>query len=258
MLKINNPAISKPLLFLAKLLYVGSIGKKYEVYKVNKSTKFKIRVGSMDKPTILDIYRTGEYERHGFKIKNEDVVVDLGAHIGSFSVLASRIVGKKGKVYSFEPDKHSYELLRFNKEINKCSNIKLSKIAVWKNSQPVNFHSSELDSWSSSIYRSDLENEYKVKTKPLPLILKSVGKKVDFLKIDVEGVEFDIFKNLVKKDLKNVDKIVLEFHDFIRDNVDEHKEIVKKLESFGYKVAEHNIFPLSIKVFGLGIIAASK
>ena len=258
MLKIDNPLINKPLLFLAKFFYLGSWGKKYEIYKVGNLAKFKIRVGSTDKPTLWDVFRSGEYERHGFKVNKGDVVMDLGAHIGSFSVLASKMVGNTGKVFAFEPDKYSYELLSYNKNINKCSNMKLFNVAAWKESKSISFHSSDIDTWSSSVYRSDLENEYKVKAWTLPQMIKSTGKNIDLLKIDIEGVEFDIFENITKSDLNKVNKIVLEFHNFIENKPNKHKFIVNRLKKFGYNVKEYGVFPLSIPLFGLGIIAASK
>jgi len=258
MLRIDNPLLNKPLLFLMKFMYLGSWGKKYEIYNVNKFTKFKIRVGSVDKFTILDIYKSSEYERHGFKIKKNQVVVDLGAHVGSFSVLASSVVGKGGAVYAYEPDKYSFDLLKFNKRLNKCSNLKLFNIAVWKKEGFVNFSSSDIDSWSSSMFRKDLDSKYSVKAQTLPEIFGGIKRKVDFLKMDIEGAEFEIFKNLDRKDFKNVDKIVLEFHNFIENKANKHMEIVNRLKKFGYFVSIYSIFPLSIPFFGLGIITAKK
>src|SRR4030042_7144688 len=52
-------------------------------------------------------------------VKEGDVVLDMGANIGYFTILAARLVGKKGKVYSFEPEPRNYSYLKKNIELNK-------------------------------------------------------------------------------------------------------------------------------------------
>lgn len=63
-------------------------------------------------------------------IKPGDTVVDIGSHIGYFTILMSKLVGETGKVYAFEPEKRNFELLKKNVEFNKCSNVILNNIAI--------------------------------------------------------------------------------------------------------------------------------
>lgn len=63
-------------------------------------------------------------------IKKGDVVVDIGSHIGYFTILMSKLVGEAGKVYAFEPEQKNFELLKKNIEFNKCSNVILNQIAI--------------------------------------------------------------------------------------------------------------------------------
>ena len=63
-------------------------------------------------------------------ITNGMNVIDMGAHIGYFTVLLSRLVGCEGKVYSFEPSKENFELLERNLLANQCNNVISSQKAV--------------------------------------------------------------------------------------------------------------------------------
>ena len=66
-----------------------------------------------------------EYETQIFKetISPGDVVLDIGANIGYYSLIAARLVGDTGKVHAFEPEPNSRDLLEKNIAVNKCSNI---------------------------------------------------------------------------------------------------------------------------------------
>jgi FkbM family methyltransferase len=59
-----------------------------------------------------------------------DVCLDIGAHIGYYTVLASRLVGPRGHVYAFEPSPESYPRLRANVELNGVSNVTTAQLAV--------------------------------------------------------------------------------------------------------------------------------
>jgi FkbM family methyltransferase len=59
-----------------------------------------------------------------------DTFIDVGANIGLYSVLASRIVGPGGHVFSFEPDPRVYARLLFNLESNGCDNVKTFQLAL--------------------------------------------------------------------------------------------------------------------------------
>ena len=56
-------------------------------------------------------------------ISKGDIVIDIGAHIGWYSLLASRRVGKEGIVYAFEPEPISFNILVKNIKLNDITNI---------------------------------------------------------------------------------------------------------------------------------------
>ncbi|MEO7961989.1 MAG: FkbM family methyltransferase, partial [Ginsengibacter sp.] len=52
-----------------------------------------------------------------------DVILDVGANAGLYSVFYSRLVGENGHVHAFEPDVNTYGLLRENLQLNNCNNV---------------------------------------------------------------------------------------------------------------------------------------
>ena len=74
------------------------------------------------------------------KLQSGEVFYDLGANLGFFSLLAARIVGPTGKVFSFEPDVQIAERLRRNAGRNGLSNIAVVELGVWSASGHSEFH----------------------------------------------------------------------------------------------------------------------
>src|SRR6202041_3672613 len=89
-------------------------------------------------------YRTGENEKIcqavvAERLQPGDVFYDLGANIGLFSLLAARVAGPTGKIFSFEPDAQIAERLRRNAAYNGFSNITVVELGVWSASGILNF-----------------------------------------------------------------------------------------------------------------------
>ena len=73
-----------------------------------------------------------ETETHWFvqSIRPGDVVVDLGANVGYYTILRGKLVGEIGRVYAFEPDPVGFEILRRNVRLNGLHNVVLEQKAV--------------------------------------------------------------------------------------------------------------------------------
>jgi len=80
--------------------------------------------------------------------------------------------------------------------------------------------------------------------------------KINFLKLDVEGAEFDIILKTPKNVFKKIDKIVMEYHDFTAKE-NNHKEIVSFLAECGFKTTVSGTF-LESKIFRAGMILAKR
>ncbi len=142
-------------------------------------------------------------------INEGDIVVDIGGNIGYYAILSSKIVGKNGKVYAFEPNEEIIPLLKKNLKINSCKNVFLVNKAVSDKNGKLNFYIMKQNKAQSSIYcYGEIDKKIQVDSITLDkfFILKN---KPNFIKMDVEGGELSILKG-AKSILKNKIKIFLE------------------------------------------------
>jgi FkbM family methyltransferase len=130
-------------------------------------------------------------------------VVDIGANIGFSTILLSNLVGNKGKVYSFEPDKTNFHFLKRNTKNRK--NVSLQNLAVGNKDGSTNLYLSKNFNVNHRCYDAG-ENNIVKKVKCVTLD-KFFGtkKRIDLIKIDIEG--FDYYatlgaRNLIKKQKK--------------------------------------------------------
>ena len=63
-------------------------------------------------------------------VKKDDVVLDIGAAIGYYTLILARLVGPKGKVFAFQPKKSRYELLNENIKNNGYDNVQTENVAI--------------------------------------------------------------------------------------------------------------------------------
>jgi len=150
----------------------------------------------------------GTYEPETTEIMKQNVnpgmtVVDIGANIGYYTVLLSRLVGPTGMVYAFEPDPESYEYLKKNIVMNNCMNVILENKAVADKSGELVFHH----------YKSKIAGDGRTFDTLIPDYIDSLGDEtihvpsvsmkdyfqfmhLDFVKCDVEGAEPLVFKGM--------------------------------------------------------------
>ena len=86
---------------------------------------------------LTNVWMINEYDVDSFKINQNDIVIDVGAHIGLFSLLVSQFC-KTGKIFSFEPIRENFDLLVSNLELNHIENVFPFNVAVSKNSGKLN------------------------------------------------------------------------------------------------------------------------
>lgn len=169
------------------------------------------------------------------KLNPHDVVVDIGANIGVFS-LYSKLHGAS-RIVSVEPLDTNVKLINNNFRINKFSLPEIANIAISEKESEINLYLYGHDS-HAMLFKSDSEKnetDYKkVRGIRLSTLLKKYNlSRIDFMKIDCEGAEGYIIKNSNKNNWKNIKKIAIEYHNNVSvlDNI----SIVKKLVSYGYK-----------------------
>jgi FkbM family methyltransferase len=162
-----------------------------------------------------------KYETELFKKMVQDgmVVVDIGANIGYYTLIAAKLVGSKGIVYAFEPEPSTYDLLCKNIQANGYTNIipiekavsKTSgKTKLYVNATMTNFSSFGKD---NVLIRSRNLDCLEVETTTLDDFFgRTVGDdRVDFMKIDVEGAEELVVDGAERVLRNNRLKILMEF-----------------------------------------------
>ena len=116
-------------------------------------------------------------------------VLDIGANVGFFSILLSRLVGSKGKVIAFEPLPRNLDFINRHIQLNKLENITVYAAAVGEKTGVMRFDSSPCHSQGRLAPSGDLE----VSTITLDSI-SELNNPVSFVKIDVEGAEADVLR----------------------------------------------------------------
>jgi len=252
--KIFNAGI-KLTYSLYPFAYFGQWSKKIAIYSVNNAAKFKVRVGTSDKIIIWEVWKNKDYTTH-FDIAPKDIVVDIGAHIGAFSVYAAK-KAIKGRVYAFEAYKKNYDLLVQNIALNKLININLFNVAISDKVGAEKFFIEEKNVGGSSLYKK-LYSKHSVDVPTLSLkefFIKNKIKKIDFLKMDVEGAEYKIILNSPPEILRKINKIVMEFHENISTGHN-YRELKDYLERAGFHVEVPTSFIVR-KFLGQGILRAT-
>lgn len=209
-------------------------------YSLRNGVQFEARAGTFDRYAINEIWVYGAYFPKGFEINSGDTVLDLGAHIGTFAIYASKKV-EHGKVISLEPNQDNFKLLRRNIFLNGCKNILALNKAVSSKSDKLKLFLNSENNGAHSFYKRNQEHfsedkSYFVDSISLDKLFKKLNiSKINFLKMDIEGAEYDVLLNSSHETLQKVDKIALEYHTIEGRNF---KELINFLERNGFKVDE--------------------
>jgi FkbM family methyltransferase len=171
-------------------------------------------------PHVTAAFR--ELLRHG------DICVDAGAHIGYFTLIASRLVGPSGHVYALEPESETYEKLCANLELNAVRNV--SSLCVGAGSRsgrdllfpspPGNTGSAAFGHrWGDAT--GDATVPQSVPVRPLSSIVPvSEWSRIRLVKIDVEGYELEALKGLaILFDNGHRPSLIVEVHGSVAGDV---------------------------------------
>ena len=169
-------------------------------------------------------------EIYRFQTKNEEpVIIDCGANIG-LSSLYFKTIYPNATLHAFEPDAVLFQLLEKNAQVNGFTNTHLHHAAVWIEDTNLSFSSK-----GSEASHIDLSNQSANQVKAIRLSsFLAQFDHVDFLKMDIEGAEFQVVADCLDS-LKKVDHFFLEYH----GKVDQTKQLytmLQQVESIGFHV----------------------
>lgn len=188
-------------------------------FKVIGKLKFFFRSSTCDVVILKDDYQKSRFFAPQYKPREDHIIIDIGAHIGVFSLLAAE-KAKKGRVYSIEADEENYRCLKINVESNNLSNISTYLLALTDYRGTGKLYSAN-ESWAHSLYKPISENYKTVRTDTLAnFITDNNIHHVDYMKINVEGAEYSILLNTPKSIMKRIKLMLIEFHP--SDEYNEH------------------------------------
>lgn len=209
----------------------------------------------------LSIFLFGTSEKKIYKItklfnpKKKITIVDIGANIGSVSLILANIY-KKSKIYSIEPTKFAFNKLIRNIGLNIKikKNIVPRKLFITNQRKPKNIYSS----WN---FKSK-KNNHPVHLGALKEVasnsyikfddfISRIKKKIDFIKLDVDGYELDVLKSGKKFFKKNSPVIFMEIAPYLyQENGYSCSTLINYIKSFGYFFYDENLNKIkNINVF---------
>ena len=216
---LQPPPRSAIVAFFLGTRYLRILGQRlFPVYEAKlpggANMHLRSRYG-FDAATVGEVIYKRVYERF-FSPGRGETVVDVGAHIGSFTLIAASEVGPDGSVLSLEPSTRNFKMLARNIASNHLNNVRALNVAAGSAEGQA-----ELALYSraggNSFYPRKLNRlgSEAVKVKTLDSVVSEFGlSRVDFVKIDVEGHELEVLRGASETLGRHHPKIVMETHDF--------------------------------------------
>lgn len=153
-----------------------------------------------------------------------DVVVDIGAQFGDYTLLCSKFYGAR-HVHAFEPFPENYSILVENIELNEVKNVSHYNLAVGSTDSHV-----EMGYDGNAATAFSGEGIFSARTVPIDSL--DLGKP-RLIKIDVEGFELEVLRGAMKTISDNMPNLIMEVH-----SRDLRKGVVSLLKPLGYKVVQ--------------------
>lgn len=141
--------------------------------------------------SIYGVYEPLETEFLQAQVSAGDVVVDIGAHIGYYTLLFAKLVGPQGKVFAFEPDPTNFAILSRNVAANGYANVVLVPKAVSDTTGVATLYLSGSNSGDHRLYPSETDRTaIKVVTTSLDDYFGDYAEPIAFVKLDIQGAEY--------------------------------------------------------------------
>lgn len=193
-----------------------------------------------------EIYRNGCYEPETVRILNQIVkpgmvFLDIGTHVGQYTLLASKLVGPEGAIHSFEPDPDTFAHLALNVSMNNMQNVHPVQAAVSDEDGWADFYLSSSDYMGTNSLRAPSYHSGEVcKVRTISLsnyVAENNIDKIDVMKLDVEGAEIDILHSSLDILTTMKPLLIVEFNKVADMRFDHSSHNLKSLlTSLGYEI----------------------
>jgi FkbM family methyltransferase len=211
-------------------------------YKVVEVLDYKLKVNLQDRGLSRDILFDGIREPQATAIVQRLVkdgmrALDIGANIGYYTIMFSKLVGKKGEVCAVEPIAKNFALLSENIRLNSAQNVRSYQLALSeKSGKSTLFVSKQSNLSSMNKNQYTRAGSVEVQCKSLDDFIEGFCTgNVDFIKMDVEGHEYEILMSSKKiQQAKNLSMFV-EIHPALIGRI-KTNELLKHLKKSGFRL----------------------
>jgi FkbM family methyltransferase len=226
------------LLFKYNLIRIESISNNQVVITMPSGWKIK---NNLEHFSLLS-FVPPPLQRKLFKqlIKKGNVVIDIGANIGGYTLFFAKLVGKQGKVIAFEPVKDLFRILKFNVENAGYRNVICEMKALSDSEYVANIALSDTNIGDNRVQYGNFETKSTIICTSLDKYIQNKNLRINFIKIDVQGHEYKVFKGM--QDLLKYQEHIIVFSEFwpygIKLAGDEPINLLKLILSLGFKIYE--------------------
>jgi FkbM family methyltransferase len=248
-LTLSRHYLRTPIFLFNSLYHKKSIIEAEEEYKIlRRDVRIKNRHGIFYcGNNILTVYAVGSsYEKHFDKYftLEEGVFIDVGSHIGKYSIRLGNTLKDNGMVVALEPDKHSFKNLQTNVLLNKLDNVICLNKGAFSSKKELSFYvtSSPGEMYNSIYKQHEGSTIEKIEVDTIDNIAAELKlTRLDLIKIDTEGAEFDVIGGALKSIETYLPRIIIEVW-----SDESLSKIIETLSFFGYdrpvKIDEENYY----------------
>lgn len=239
-----NRSVRIPLLFILTVrnwrqFFKSTAAETETVYRLRNGLTLTVPAGTTNINPFVDIWLNHVYDHPKIRWSDVKTVLDIGGHIGAFALYAAK-KAPSARTICFEPDPVTYAYLETNVRTNRLTQIQTRCAAIGGETGQAVLHVLPGRSEANSLY-AKLEGSHAV---PVPVTtLRNVfdSEKIDrcdLLKMNAEGVEYEILYGLPPQYLSRIDVIVMNYHLFVKKPRATPDELRAYLESNGFTVTE--------------------
>lgn len=154
---------------------------------------------ALDRQLLLGGFESSETKFVGRFLRSGMTVLDIGAHHGFYTLLASKLIGPKGRVLAFEPSERERKRLARHVALNRCSNVQIEPLALGSCTSQADLYLVDgTEDYCNSLRPPVVEaktHKIRVDVTSLDEFRSRAGvQTIDFVKLDVEGAELEVLK----------------------------------------------------------------
>jgi FkbM family methyltransferase len=247
-----NPSFLSKIYFYKLLRFFGYNKKTVEVYIRKFDYKILCPLNEVD---YISLISREESIINRFNPQESDVVVDIGAHLGRYTIISSRRVTNKGKVISIEANPEVFQTLIENIRLNRLDNVITLNYAAYSEKKQISFFVKGDNDLKNDHFGTLMENIGDFSSKGLKKVINVMSNTLDnillengikennvkWIKIDVEGAEFEVLKGAKRTLSKSTNlSLLIEIHKL--SNGGTHYDDIKNfLNNLGFEIEYQEI-----------------